>query len=97
MCLFQDKTDLRYLKAFDKAINAGFSDGLPPHLSARDNSAFYIMTQTMFEEMSVKEIQDIFRKRHILITNIPSAPMQFDSRGLSTLTSLSTVTYIQGG
>ena len=88
--------DLIYLNNFNKAIISGFSGGKPPHLSEPHNSAFHIVTHDMFEKMSVKEIQDIFRKRHILVTNIPSAAMEFDSKGLSTLTSLSTVTYMQG-
>lgn len=54
------------------------------------------MTEAEFESKSVEEIQGIFRQKHILVTDMRSAAFQFDSRGLSSLTRLSTVTHIQG-
>jgi hypothetical protein len=71
-------------------------DGLPLHVSDPEKSAFFVMTEAEFESKSVEEIQAIFQQKHILVTGMHSAPLQFDSRGLSSLTRLSTVTHIQG-
>jgi hypothetical protein len=84
------------LKAFDSAINAGFVNGLPLHVSDPENSAFFVVTEAEFESKSVEEIQEIFRRKHILVTDMRSATLKFGPRGLSTLTTLSTVTDIQG-
>jgi hypothetical protein len=84
------------LSAFDTAINAGFVDGRPLHIADPEKSAFFVMTEAEFESMTVGEIQGIFRRKHILVTDMHFTPLQFDSRGLSSLTRLSTVTHIQG-
>ena len=54
------------------------------------------MTEEEFESKSVEEIQGIFRQKHILVTDMRSAPLQFNSRGSSSLMRLSTITHIQG-
>ena len=96
MQLLQVKEDLEYLRAFDTAINARFVDGRPLHVADPEKSAFLVMTEDEFESKSVEEIQGIFRQKHILVMDMCSAPLQFDSRGLSSLTRLSTITHIQG-
>jgi hypothetical protein len=88
--------DLEYLGAFDAAVKAGFVDGRPLHVADPEKSAFFVMTEAEFESKSVEEIQGIFRQKHILVTDMRSATLQFDARGLSSLTRLSTVTFIQG-
>jgi len=87
---------VRLLDTFDCAIKASFVDGLPLHISDPEKSAFSVMTEAEFETRSVAEIQAIIRKKHILVTNMSSPPLNFDSKGLSTLTRLGTVTHIQG-
>ena len=54
------------------------------------------MTQAEFEEKSVQEVQSIIQRKHILITDMSTPPLAFDARGLASLTTLSTVTDIQG-
>jgi hypothetical protein len=54
------------------------------------------MTQVDFEAKSVEDIQKIARRKHILITQMHDPGVQFDAKGLSSLTTLSTVTDIQG-
>lgn len=71
-------------------------DGRPLHIADPENSAFCVLTEAEFERKSVEEIQAIFRHKHILVTDMRSEALKFDSRGLSTLTSLSTVTDIHG-
>jgi len=41
-------------------------------------------------------IQEIFRFRHILVTDVPSEKMEFNDEGLSKAGSLSRVLEIQG-
>lgn len=54
------------------------------------------MTEMEFEEKTVKEVQSILRRHHIIVTDMEMAPLKFDARGLATLASLSSVTHIQG-
>ena len=54
------------------------------------------MTQAEFEEKSVQEVQSIMRRKHILITDTSIPALAFDAKGLGSLTTLSTVTDIQG-
>ena len=78
------------------AIKSSFVDGLPLHISDPVNSAFCIMTQAEFEEKSVGEVQSIMQRKHVLITDMSFSTLAFDARGLASLTTLSTVTDIQG-
>jgi hypothetical protein len=77
-------------------VRAGFQDGLPLHVSNPEKSVFAIMTESAYEKKTVKEIQEIFRHKHIVITEMRTTPLHFDARGLSTLTGLSTIADIQG-
>jgi hypothetical protein len=88
--------DLVYLQGFESAIEAGFLNGVPPHVADPENSAFYTMTEAQFEEKTVEEIQGIFRRKHILVTEMRSSPLEFDLDGLWTLASPWSVTDIQG-
>jgi hypothetical protein len=54
------------------------------------------MTEAEFEEKSIPEVQSIMRTKHILLTNTSTPTLAFDARGLASLTTLSTVTDIQG-
>lgn len=54
------------------------------------------MTQAEFDKKSVQEVQSIMRFKHILITNMSTPALAFDARGLASLTTLSTITDIQG-
>lgn len=94
--LFQVKEDIAYLEAFDDAINAGFANHLPLHVSDPANSAFIVMTEAEFKERSVEDIQAIYRHKHILVTEMSTSTLKFDGKGLSSLTALSAVTDIQG-
>jgi hypothetical protein len=73
-------------------IESQYVNGLPLHRlpNARDKLAtegsdIFIVEHSEFENMDPKEIQDIFRRRHILVINVPGKPMQFDRKGLSTI------------
>jgi hypothetical protein len=90
------KEDLGYLKSFDEAIKAGFVNNAPLHVADPEKSVFAIMTESDFDEKTVEQIQEILLKKHIIVKDMRSTPLQFDARGLKTLTGLSTVTDMQG-
>jgi hypothetical protein len=84
------------LEAFDEAINAGFVNRLPRHVSDCTSSAFLVMTEAEFKKKSVDDIQDIFRHQHILVTEMSTSTLKFDEKGLSSLGRLSVLIDIQG-
>jgi hypothetical protein len=61
-----------------------------------DASSIFIVEHSEFEAMPPRQIQEIFRKRHILVRNSPGAKLEFDIEGLSTLGSLDKQYYFQG-
>lgn len=79
-------------------------DGTPLHHlpSAREAtydpkaSSIFIVQHDVFEDLSDKEIQRIFRHRHILVRGTPGKPLKFDASGLSTLAPLHKRAQFQG-
>jgi hypothetical protein len=89
------------LLAFSDAIKAAFfssdpTEAVPLHVGNPDASIFRIISQSAFDELSPKEILDSLAARCIVVTDIPVRQMKFDAKGLSTLSTLSTVVPIQG-
>lgn len=84
------------MKAFDTAIKARFVGGLPLHVSDLPQSDFCVMSEEEFEEKSVREIQAVMRRKHIVVTDLHSSVLKFDAKGLSSLASPITLTHIQG-
>lgn len=93
---FQVEEDISILEAFDETIKTCFLNGRPLHLSDPPHSAFFILTEAEFKKKSVKEIQTIFRKKHILVTDMTTERLKIDIEGLSSVSALSAVTDIQG-
>ena len=81
---------------FYEAIRARYQEGRPLHLSDPDKSVFVVMDEMEYEAKTVPEIQEIFRRKHIIVTEMRSPPLQFNEEGLSTLAALNSVTHIQG-
>ena len=71
-------------------------DGLPPHLADPSRSAFRILTNDEYTQMSTADILDIFSRQNIVITGIPVEKRSFDADTLETLTNMDTVVSIQG-
>lgn len=46
--------------------------------------------------MSVLEVQEILRNKHIVVTNCPTQSLSFDAKGLRTLANLEVPIDIQG-
>ena len=61
-----------------------------------DASVIFVTTWTEFMTMTSLEIQEVFRRRHILITDTPISTLNFDEEGLSTLAPLHQECVFQG-
>jgi hypothetical protein len=92
------------IKEIQKIVKDGFVDNLPPHLhaSARqkeytpDASSIFVVDFDDFKSMTAKEVQDIFRHRHILVRNSPVETRPFDLESLEMLGSLTAKVSMQG-
>lgn len=72
-------------------------EGLPLHVAQPSKSDFCILSNADYESKSDKEIQDLLRQKHIVVTGIPFRPrMKFDEDGLETLKALDATIDIQG-
>jgi hypothetical protein len=90
-------------------VQKGFIDNQPPHLleSARGpydpkddkQSSVYVVTHAEFQQKSTKEVQEIFRHRHILITGAfgVSSTAAFNEETISDFADLGNHVEIQGG
>jgi len=87
----------------DQSVTSRYQDGKPLHhlKSARslkydpNASQFFVVSREELEAMSGKEIQEVFRHRHILVPGHPT-DFAFDRKGLSQLGGLKTKHQIQG-
>jgi hypothetical protein len=59
-------------------------------------SVFHIMSKQDFESKSAREIQDIFKEKHIVVYDQFKPALSFDEKGLSTLGDLHKSVTIQG-
>lgn len=59
-------------------------------------SKIFIVEWTDFNKMEARQIQDIFRHRHILVRNWPEKTLKFDRAGLSMLAPMYKQTSFQG-
>jgi hypothetical protein len=74
-----------------------FQDPMARSLDANESpSSIYVIDYGTFNEMDSRFIQAIFRKRHILVTDVPYDEECFDADGLSKVGSLSRVLDMQG-
>lgn len=69
---------------------------VPPHVGSPEASIFHVISESSFNSLSTREILDILAKKCIVVTDRAVRPLQFDAKGLSTLSTLSTVVPIQG-
>jgi hypothetical protein len=59
---------------------------IPVHLYKPEDSIFYITNHAQFDLLSAQEVQDIFRYKHIIITDVPlGQTIEFNRSGLETL------------
>lgn len=93
-----------FLGKIKDMVEQQMTGGIPLHRrpSARDRhrqegqSSIFVVEWKDFDEMSAKEIQDIFRHRHILVRNWPEKVLKFDRDGLSSLGPMQKDSSFQG-
>jgi hypothetical protein len=61
-----------------------------------DSSSIFVVDFADFDKMEGKDIQEVFRKRHILVLGDPGPTLKFDRAGLSTLGSMKKTICMQG-
>lgn len=72
-------------KMLDAAVEQ-YQEGFPLHLSDPTRSAIVVISATDFGHKSAGEIQEILRKKHILISDCEEdTNFKFDKAGLDTL------------
>jgi len=82
---------------FEKAVAANYVNGLPLHIARPEDSIFHIIPEVEYQAKSPREIQEILRTKHILVTNHSEPPLKFDKHGLRTLCqNLSNSVTLQG-
>ena len=62
-----------------------YENGLPLHLTNPERSVFATMSESEFLDKSSREIQDLLRHKHILISDCAFEQLKFDKDGLRTL------------
>ena len=70
--------------------------GKPPHIVESALSVFHILTQEEYDKKSVRDIQEILRRQHIVVVGRQPPRVKFDANGLRTLTRLNEPVSIQG-
>jgi hypothetical protein len=71
-------------KFLDMAMEQ-YEGGLPIHLVDPDRSAIKTMSESEFSSKSSEEIQELLRRKHILISDCAGKQLKFDEDGLRTL------------
>ena len=100
----QAAVEHRLLAEVFEMVQANYVQGRPLHHlpTARSKtydpsgSSIFVTPWASFKAMSVKEIQDVFRHRHILVLDAPVEQVKFDRDGLETLGSLHLSRTVQG-
>lgn len=93
----QFKEDMNKLEKLLAAAVAQYDeDGYPLHLSNPQKSAITTMSESDFQKMSAKEVQDTLRHTHLLISDCAAQGLQFDRNGLRTLCSPKDVIEVHG-
>ena len=97
---------MRRLHLFSDALKARFVNGtlseasnpqpLPLHVGNPEASIFKTISEAAFAELSSKDILEMLAVSCIVVTDRPVQQIKFDAKGLSTLSTLSTVVPIQG-
>ena len=85
----QLKSNYDFLLNMHAKVQADFPPGQnrPHHLSAPQHSAFSVVCQDAFQQLTTQQVQDMFRRKHIVVTNMAVEPMGFDRKGLEKLGS----------
>lgn len=66
------------------------------HLSNPDKSAFFVLTEAQYNVLDVVKVQEILRRKHIVVQDCSFRTYNFDGVGLGTLAPLDRVVDVQG-
>jgi hypothetical protein len=107
-CVYLNQFQARYeypvLTKILDMVERSYEKGVPKHhletarslqLSPNASSVF-VVTWDDFLNIPSRQVQDIFRHRHILVTKTPIPTLKFDEEGLSTLAPLQQKCFFQG-
>ncbi|PFH45301.1 hypothetical protein AMATHDRAFT_88859 [Amanita thiersii Skay4041] len=72
------KIDRDFLDDVVTAAERLYHESLPRHINSPCASVFCILSNTEFQSYSIQKLQDIFRTRHIIVTDIPFRTCAFD-------------------
>jgi hypothetical protein len=91
LLLTQVKTDYDFLLQINAHVQLGFnpSQNAPFHLDRTSSgpSAFFIASHDQFQSLDTPQLQDMFSRKHIVITDMPNERMTFNRQGLEQLGS----------
>lgn len=93
---FQAVEDVERFSAFLDAIKASYINGKPLHVARPSESIIAVYSEQEFRLKTDKEVLEVLRHKHILITDRPQEPYSFDEDGLSQLKLLTSPVTIQG-
>jgi len=87
--LFQIQSDHALLRAFYDLVEESYvTDGsklVPLHVKKDPRSIFEVIAAVDFDNLSIRDVQEMLRKHHIIMTGVSFRPLEFDEKGFSTL------------
>jgi hypothetical protein len=83
MCQFKDDM-IKLEKLLEMALKQ-YENDLPLHLSNPDRSSIATMSELDFLRLTAGEVQELLRRKHILISDCCFQQLDFDEAGLRTL------------
>lgn len=84
------------LVELNHSIQEKYIDGMPLFIVNPTESIFKIMTEMEYCAMSIPDVQEILRTKHIVVKKRPFTDWKFDEEGLRTLRPLNEPVTIHG-
>jgi hypothetical protein len=92
------------LKGTMEKVEQQYCHGRPPHHLdeaqrpefSNQRSKIFVTTPERLQQLTVSQVQEIFRHRHILVAGGNASNVEFDHKALSRLGSLEALHTIQG-
>jgi hypothetical protein len=92
----QFQADLDKFMKFQNEVDDCQVDDQPPYITQKDLSFIDVVPHANYEAMSVKDVQTLLRRKHIVVPDIPIKPLTFDEEGLQELTNMDAKVHVQG-
>jgi hypothetical protein len=77
-------------------VESGYINGQPLHIADPDQSGFALLSFQQFQAMSPHDVQDLFRRKNVVVSGCQHPDLQFDEAGLRTLAPLDSQVSIIG-